>query len=75
MCNGPPIADARSLAFPIIAFATPTTPATDHTVRLNIGLTGMIDTNEASPIYPTDSIDVTLQCGSKADPRPIATCR
>lgn len=70
--NGGPttyLADGRSVAFPIIVFATPT-PMNDRIVRLNIGLTGMIVTNGASPISPTDSVDVTLQCASNEGPAP-----
>ena len=56
-------ADGRSVAFPIIVFATPT-PATDRVVRLNIGLNGMITTNGANALSLTDSVDATLQCAS-----------
>lgn len=57
--------DGRSVAFPISTFVP--TPV-DRIVRLNVALTGLIAMNGTDPLTPSDTIDVTLQCGAPAPP-------
>lgn len=59
--------DGRSVSFPITAWNQ-----NDRIVRMSLGLNGMVGTDLVPALDPSETVNVSLNCGSNAGPTPPA---